>query len=72
MKIVIKYQIKVVLKVKSLARVCKGTMFNKNTTRSVPEKLLSTKSNQIVCNKDGKIETFNYGKLYQSLFCKVE
>lgn len=47
-------------------------MFNKHTVSSVPETLLSTKSNQIVCNKDGKVKTFNYRKLYQSLFFNVE
>ena len=63
-----RYQISNKGRVKSLARTCQGTMFNKNTTRSVPEKLLSTKSNQIVCNKDGKVKTFNYRRLYQEMF----
>lgn len=63
-----RYQISNKGRVKSLARVCKGTMFNKNTERSVPEKLLSTKSNQVSCNKDGDTKVFNYRKLYQEIF----
>lgn len=62
------YQISNKGRVKSLARVCKGTMFTKSTTRSVPEKLLSIKSNQISCNKEGKVKVFNYRKLYQEMF----
>lgn len=63
-----RYQISNKGRVKSLARVCKGTMFNKNTTRSVPEKLLSTKYSNITLHKDGRSKTYNFQDLYSQMF----